>query len=191
MSRAAPLILALLLAAQGASAQDEGDLPPGYPPKMGEISGTLGKTAVAWEFFDYSIGAFDASAWVDNDWNTKVVTFHLIGYTPGEPDDMRNRVLVHGDFGLSFRTGKADAPLRVSVVQGEDLDGPQLIAEGPDVELTIDSISAQPENSYLRRVTGQVTAKVCPKDLAEETCQDIALRFDTDVQMGSAVPVTE
>ena len=55
------------------------DLPPGYPPKMGEITGTLGGKPVAWETFDYSIGAFDASAQARADWNTRVISLSLMG----------------------------------------------------------------------------------------------------------------
>jgi hypothetical protein len=189
LTHLAALALALLIPAQGAFAQEEEALPPGFPPKLGEISGQMGKKAVAWEFFDFSVGAFDASAWVDRDWETKAVTFHLIGYRPGKSKDMRNRLLVTGGFGKAFHTGKAAEPVRVSLVKGRDLDGPQLIAGGDRAEVVIDSIGPAQENSYLRHVTGRVSAEICPQDWPSRSCEKISLRFETDVQMGSDVPV--
>lgn len=182
--------LALGIWASAAQAQ-EFDLPEGYPPLLGGASGTLGQKAVAWEFFDFSIGAFDASAWVDQDWETKLITFRLMGYSPGQPDDMRFRLLVEANFGASFRTGMAAVPVRVSVLRGKDTDGAQLSSEGQRAEVVIETIGPQQENSYLRHVTGSVMARVCPKAWPFKSCQDIALRFDTDVQMGSVVEVAQ
>jgi len=162
--------------------------PPGYPPLLGAAKGTLGDKPVMWEFFDFSIGAFDASAWVDSDWTSKVVSFHLMGYTPGEPEDMRFRLHVTGDFGTVFHTGAAEAPL-VEVLKGADTDGPRLTSEGQPVEVVIESIGPKEPDSYLRHVTGRVSARVCPKGWLFKSCKDIALRFDTEVQMGSEVPV--
>ncbi|MES2433425.1 MAG: hypothetical protein V4586_06315 [Pseudomonadota bacterium] len=184
--------LALLVWAGAIHAQEvpltEADLPPGYPPKLGEASGQLGKKAVAWEFFDFSVGAFDASAWVDRDYETETVEFHLMGYAPGNPDDMRKRLRAQGDFGKAFHTGAAEAPL-VEVLQGSDVDGPKLTSKGQQAEIVVESIGPLPENSYLRHVTGRLTARVCPQDWPFKSCQTIALRFDTDVQMGSDVAV--
>ena len=53
---------------------------PGHPPKMGDVTGQLGGQAVAWETYDFSVGAFDGSAWVEHfDGPYKL---HLAGYTP-------------------------------------------------------------------------------------------------------------
>ena len=184
--------LALIVWAGAAAAQEvgmtEADLPPGYPPKLGEASGNLGDKPAAWEFFDFSVGAFDASAWVDSDYDTKAVRFHLIGYAPGKPDDMRKRLRVQGDFGKAFHIGAAEMPL-VEVVRGKDIDGPKLTSQGQQAEVVIESIGPLPENSYLRHVTGRLTARICPQDWPFKSCQDIALRFETDVQMGSDVAV--
>lgn len=182
--------LALMLWAGAALAQDDA-LPEGYPPLLGGASGHLGTKAVSWEFFDFSIGAFDASAWVDQDWNTKEVAFHLMGYRPGEPDNMTFRLLVEGGFGPTLRTGAADAPVRVSVLRGKKIDGAQLSSDGQRAEVVIETIGPKQDNSYLRHVTGHVTARLCPKDWLFKSCQDIDLRFDTDVQMGSVVEVSQ
>lgn len=166
------------------------ELPPGYPPKLGAAQGTLGDKPVMWEFFDFSVGAFDASAWVDSDWNTKAVSFHLIGYVPDEPEEMRFRLRVVGGFGTAFHVGAAEAPV-VEVLKGGDIDGPRLTSQGHPAEVVIESIGPKEENSYLRHVTGRISAHVCPKDWLFRSCKDISLRFETDVQMGSEVPVKE
>lgn len=184
--------LALMLWAGAASATEvlvmPEQPPPGYPPLLGAAKGNLGDKAVAWEFYDFSIGAFDASAWVDSDWTSKVVSFHLMGYTPGEPEEMRFRLRVSGELGKVFQTGTAEAPL-VEVLKGRDIDGPRLTSEGQRAEVVIESIGPKQPDSYLRHVTGRVSARVCPKDWLFKSCKDIALRFDTEVQMGSEVPV--
>lgn len=191
--RIAP-VLALMLWAGACLADEALEMPemtpPGYPPLLGVANGTLGDDPVAWEFFDFSIGAFDASAWVDSDWTTKVVSFHLIGYVPKEPEEMRFRLKVSGDFGKTFHTGAAKAPL-VEVLKGDDIEGPRLTSEGQRAEIVIESIGPKGEDSYLRHVTGRISARVCPKDWLFRSCKDIALTFETDVQMGSEVPVQE
>ncbi len=166
------------------------ETPPGYPPLLGAATGTLGYKPVGWEFYDFSVGAFDASAWVDSDWTTKVVSFHLMGYRPGNPKDRTFRLRVSGDFGTAFHPGAAEAPL-VEVLKGADLDGPRMSSEGQRADVVIESIGPKTENSYLRHVTGRISARVCPKEWLFRSCKDISLRFETDVQMGSAVPVTE
>lgn len=184
--------LGLMIWAGAAAAQESAmDLPEGYPPSMGGASGNLGKKPVVWEFFDFSIGAFDASAWVDQDWNSKLVSFKLLGYAPGAPDDMRFRLWVRGDFGKTFRTGAAEGEVEVSILRGRDTDGPQLSSEGQRVEVVVDSIGPATPNSYLRHVTGHIDARLCPKDWLFKSCQDLTLTFDTDVQMGSEVEVSE
>ena len=184
--------LALMLWAGAATAQDSGmDLPEGYPPRLGGASGDLGTKPVVWEFFDFSIGAFDASAWVDQDWNSKEVSLQLMGYAPGSPDDMRFRLWVSGDFGKTFRTGAAEGKVEVSILRGRDTDGPQLSSEGQRVQVVVDSIGPALPNSYLRHVTGHIAARLCPKGWLFTSCQDLTLEFDTDVQMGSVVEVSE
>lgn len=164
--------------------------PPGYPPKLGTAAGHLGKKPVDWEFFDFSIGAFDASAWVDQDWSSKVVRLHLAGYAPGKPEDKKFRLRVTGDFGQAFHSGAAEAPL-VEVLRGQDAEGPRLSSQGQRAELVIDSIGAQPADSYLRPISGHIEARLCPQQWLFKACQDISLRFDTKVQMGSAVAVKD
>ncbi|MDZ4312520.1 MAG: hypothetical protein U1A24_18385 [Cypionkella sp.] len=188
--RLAPALAVLLWVAGAAAAQDTEALPAGYPPKLGGAAGQLGGKPAAWEFFDFSIGAFDASAWVDSDYETKAVQLKLMGYAPGQPNDMRFRLWAKGDFGPAFRSGAAEAPV-VEVLRDDDIEGPRLSSQGQQAEMVIESIGPKQDNSYLRHVTGRLTARLCPQDWLFKSCQDIDLRFETDVQMGSAVVVQE
>jgi hypothetical protein len=185
--------LALMLWAGVASSQValevHEDPGPGYPPKMGRISGTLAGKPVAWETYDFSIGAFDASAWADRDWETKAVTARLTGYKPGDPDEMRQRIHIRGGFGLALRTGAAEAPL-VEILRGKDFDGPRLSSKGQRAEVVIDSIGPKVEGSYSRQVTGRASARLCPVEWLFKSCQDIEVTFDTQMQMGTEMAIT-
>jgi hypothetical protein len=166
------------------------ELPEGYPPKMGEISGEMGGKSVTWETFDFSVGAFDASAWADRDFDTKRISAHLTGYAPGDPDNRTGRLIAEASFGKALRTGKGKQPL-IEVLKGEDSDGPRLSSKGQSARFVIDSIGPKVPDSYSRRVKGRIEAQLCPIDWAEETCQPITLRFDTDMQMDSTLKVRE
>ena len=185
---------ALLLAALPAFAEDivvyDPELPEGYPPKMGDVMGALGGEAVAWETFDFSIGAFDASAWIGAGYETPEMTFHLMAYAPGEPDTMAGRFYAEASFGAELHVGEGEA-VTVSIMKGDDIDGPRLSSEGQTAVLVIDSIGPYRENSYNRRVTGHIEAQLCPIDWKRQSCQDLVLTFDTDMQLETTVVVQE
>lgn len=184
--RPAAALGTLLLAAAPLWAQE--DLPPGYPPRMGEITGTLGGKDVTWETFDFSVGAFDASAQATRDGESGEVTLRLIGHRPGAPDSRRMRAVIRGSFGASLRLGAARDP-EIAIYRGAEWDGPRLTSEGQTVELVIDSIGPEVSDSYSRRVTGHASARLCPKAWLLKSCQEVVLRFDTDVQIDGTVPV--
>lgn len=184
----------LLLAALPAFAEDiavyQPDLPEGYPPKMGDVFGTLDGKTVAWETFDFSIGAFDASAWIGSGYGTPEMSFHLMAYPPGEPDTMAGRFHAEAGFGDALHVGEGEA-VTVSIMKGDDIDGPRLSSEGQPVLLVIDSIGPAREGSYDRRVTGRIEARLCPVKWKRQSCQDLTLVFDTDMQMETTVVVQE
>lgn len=167
------------------------DLPAGYPPKMGEISGTLGGKAMAWETFDYSIGAFDASAQARMDWESKVVSLNIMGMKPGKPDDGRQRIWIKAEFGPTLKPGPSEGAVEVLLLRGKDIDGPRLVSDGRMVEVVLDSIGPKAEDSYSRRMTGHVAARLCPVDWMFKKCQDVMLTFDTDVQIDGDFPIKD
>ena len=189
-----PALLALLTLASPVIAQEvvvvEPELPEGYPPTMGEVSGTLGSEAVKWETFDFSIGAFDASAWVGAGYEDPLMTLHLMAYPPGEPDTMAGRLHAEAEFGDALHLGEG-VNVAVSIMQGDDIDGARLSSEGQSAVLIVDSIGPAREDSYNRRVTGTITAHLCPVDWKGQACQDLELSFDTDMQLESTVVVAE
>lgn len=192
-----PALFALLLAALPAFAQDDTDievvspeLPEGYPPKMGDVWGKLGDTAKSWETFDFSIGSFDASAWVGAGYEQPKATFHLMAYAPGEPDRMEGRVHAEAEFGEVLHLGEG-AKVVVQILKEQDIDGPRLSSEGQTATLVIETIGPERDDSYNRRMTGIIQARLCPVDWAGESCQDLDLRFDTDVQLETAVVVQD
>lgn len=187
-----PALFALFLTALPAFAQEaavfEPDLPEGYPPKMGDVSGEVNGVATHWETFDFSIGAFDGSAWAGADWETKLVTAHIMAYAPGEPERMEGRLYAEADFGRALRTGKG-RKVAVEIYAEQDREGPRLTSEGQKAVFVIESIGPKVEGSYSRKVTGRIEARLCPVDWPEQACQDVTLRFDTRMQIESSVKV--
>jgi hypothetical protein len=185
---------ALLLTALPAFAEDvavyDPELPEGYPPKMGDVFGALAGETVEWETFDFSIGAFDASAWIGAGYETPEMSFHLMAYPPGEPDTMAGRFHAEADFGAALHIGEGENVV-VSIMKGDDIDGARLSSEGQAALLVIDSIGPDRENSYNRRITGRIEARLCPVDWESQPCQDLILAFDTDMQLETTVVVQE
>ena len=148
------------------------DPDPGYPPKMGDVTGQLGGTAVAWETFDFSIGAFDASAWVDH--FDGPYRLHLYGHTPGDPRSDADLLRVTG----SFAGGPAKGALRaVEITIGEDAGW---TAQSPT--MVVERIDA-PGGSGYGSASGRITASLCPANPAiKAPCRLFDARFATRVQ---------
>ena len=198
--RLAAAVAFLVLAAAPAAAQvvvvdgkemrlTKEDLPEGYPPKMGDVTGTLDGKPVAWETYDFSVGAFDASAGATSDWETKVISVRIVGYTPGDPDSDKMRVRLQGDFGTVLRPGAASGNVEIAVLRDKDWDGARLTSDGKRAELVIDSIGPKVPDSYSRHMTGHASGELCPKKWLFKSCKVIELRFDTEVQVGSELTI--
>ena len=189
------VFMAIFLAACQTEAPPVGIMPDGTalevpigevenPPLMGDITGTLGANPVHWQSFDFSLGAYDASAWAgDRDGGTM---FMIGGYPPGKPHDDANRLRIETRYARPFDRLAAlplgPAAAKVTVYLTEDSDGPRL--EGEAALTVVTAAPPPPEGYALGHATGSVTAKLCPVAGAEGACQDIDLRFDTEVQFG-------
>lgn len=185
-------MLALVVVAAGpALAQDPpAQMPepePGYPPKMGAISGLYGDKPVAWETYDFSVGAFDASAWaMTQDGN---VALRMMAYPPGEPQEMRQRIHITADFGKALRKG-AGQNVVINIYKDRDIDGPRLTSVGQTASLTVTrAVGAPNGGSGYGSVAGAAVARICPVDWPTLQCQDISLSFDTAVQYDGQVAV--
>lgn len=187
-----PVILAIaVLALAGAASAQEvmaPELPPGYPPKIGTINGSLGGKALAWETFDFSVGAFDASAWASA-FDGKV-EFRLRGLKPGSPKSPQGALWVSADVGPALGTGVAPGPVEVVIYRNEKRrDGARMTSAGQSAVVEITSVGPIEKDSYFRHVTGRITARLCPAAWLGRSCQDFAARFDTQVQVDSTLPV--
>lgn len=162
--------------------------PDGWPWLLGDVTGKLGGKAIAWQAYDFSIGALDASVWAGNPWGP--VEFYLTGFTPGDPQSRRMGLHVTAGFGDTFRTGKADGPVTVVITLGSDDMGPRLSSEGHSASLSIASLVPSADNQNYGHVTGTITARLCPVMWEGKSCQDFTAGFDTDMQFDGEFPIT-
>jgi hypothetical protein len=184
-SRAAIAALLAMAGCAEAVAQEEAQpvpveemLPEGYPPKIGEVMAQLDGAPIFWETYDFSIGAFDASAFFGGEKAAPV--FHLTGYPPGRPDVMDNRLRLEG------RGAPAAGVLAGAVVEliDEDPEGPRLCSAGQAADVVLDRVSRL--NSGYGHATGHFSARLCPLGTTTakvtQVCQQISGRFETDFQ---------
>ena len=150
---------------------------PAYPPVMGSITGTQDGSAVAWTTYDFSVGAYDASAWFGR--RDGVVALTMTGYPPGDP---------RSDDGLIRLTARVEGPLaagttlaagRVALIDGGNRDSPR---PSGDATLTLDSLSREQAESGYGRISGSFAGALCPPAGMGQPCQQIEGRFDTAVQ---------
>lgn len=180
--RGAALTFAIWAALAPLAGAQEVYMPPpeGWPWLLGDVAGKLGSKPIAWQTYDFSIGALDASVWAGNPWGP--VEFHLTGYSPGKPQSRRMGLHVTAGFGDTLRTGKADGPVTVVITLGSDDKGPRLTSEGHSASLHIASLVRSEDNQNYGHVTGTITARLCPVLWQGKSCQDFTARFDTDMQ---------
>lgn len=183
MMRPLALALTLCLAALPLSAQHVApDLPPDYPPKMGEIAGSLGNKAMAWETYDFSVGAFDASAWIGQ--FDGVYRVSLLGYPPGNPKARAGRLLIRATYADLPVAGAVPVSVEVSISDTDRLDeGPRLSSKGRGAEVTLQAISR--EDYAYGRIAGRATARLCPVGGKDGGCRVINVTFDSALQYDS------
>lgn len=178
--RPLPLALSLILAALPLSAQHMApDLPPDYPPKMGEIAGNLGKQVVVWETYDFSIGAFDASAWIGRRDGAYQVT--LVGYPTGNPKARAGRILIRATYDDLPGVGAVPTSAEINLPDTDRLDeGPRLSSKGQGAEVTLQAISR--EDYAYGRIAGTAKARLCPVGGRDGGCRAITVTFDSRLQ---------
>ena len=154
-------------------------LPEGYPPKMGDVAGRLDRRPVAWETFDFSVGAFDASAWIDKQGKDSL-RLTINAYPPGDPDTDDNRLSVVALFDALPTPGSMTASVTVEILDRWGKKARLASARRP-ATLTIDSITVGNGSGY-GRASGQITARLCPMGGKSGPCRDFSARFDTVLQ---------
>ena len=157
-------------------------LPEGYPPRIGDVAGLLNGQAMAWDTYDYSIGAMDAAAQIRD--NQGVVEFVLIGAPIGEPRNRENRLSLLGRMSGKLAAGPVAAPL--VEITGPVWDGPRQSSSGQSVEIVLDQVLDSKDGGYGHAV-GHFSAVICaatgfPVQVDATRCQPISGTFDTDIQ---------
>jgi hypothetical protein len=176
MWRAAVLVLALAAPAAGQEAYYP-EPPPGYPPVLGDVTARLGRDSMAWQTYDFSIGAFDASAWIDT---YDGIVFKLLGHTPGDPDAETDRLRVTVNFAATPQVGSAPTAVRIEIFDN-GLEGPRLSSQGRAAVLEITAIELGSGSGY-GSMAGRLTAELCPRGGKNGPCQMFTGTFDTGLQ---------
>jgi hypothetical protein len=160
-------------------AQESEVLPPGYPPQIGTVTATLDGAAAAWASYDFSVGAFDASAYFGG--TTAAPEFRLLAYVPGQPDLQEGRLHLTG-------MGPPEAGvLRGALVEivDEDLEGARLSSAGQSADIVLDRVMRR-DTGY-GHASGHFRATLCQvgspvAKVRKGACHVISGTFETDFQ---------
>ncbi len=173
--------LVLMMLSGPVMAQTEA-LPDGYPPVMGNMSATLDGRRMAWQTYDFSVGAFDASAWVGDDDDN--VTLRIMAFAPGKPDQNADRLRIVVEFGLSPTPDDTPRPALIEVLAEDDIDGRKLTSGKTPGVVVLDTFSR--DGYVYGRTSGSFEALICfkrgPKSKVTSQCKPIKGRFDTAIQ---------
>jgi hypothetical protein len=157
--------------------------PFGGPPEMGVIAFSEGGAPErVWTTYDFSVGAYDASAWFGRPGGGPV-TLTITGYPDQDPqaEDGLLRLVVELD---RLPTGPGDLPEGwLTIVDDGNWDSP--VQQSP-ARVTLDFISREQAESGYGQIRGIFTAGFCYETgngLAE--CNGVEGRFATQVQFDS------
>jgi hypothetical protein len=160
---------------------------PGYPPKLGTASLDSAGTVQIFTTFDFSVGAFDASAWFDS--RDGVQRFAMTAYPEENPDAEVGLLRVTADLPGGRVAGSEGAPVLVEIWWEDRGNGRKLTSAGHPASLVIDRFTPDSEStSGYGQATGRFEATLCPGmgDPAKVTsgadCQEVRGSFDTRVQ---------
>jgi hypothetical protein len=163
--------------------------PEGYPPAMGGAVLTEGADTFYFTTFDYSIGAFDASAFFLG-MESGAPTFTLTAWPNGDEDAKSGLLRVEGTFSGVIGPGSTDAAAVVAISIKETFRGRRWTSEGGEGVLVIDSFVPQTpgSSSGYGHATGHFTARICSADgdpavvAKNARCRAVTGSFETDVQ---------
>ncbi|NBZ86116.1 hypothetical protein [Stagnihabitans tardus] len=178
------------LAAQVVLEPSAEDLPPGYPPKLGLAELVEGGKTQVLTTYDFSIGAFDASAWFGE--GIEARGFYLTAYPDDNPDARKGVLRIYGHY-ESWTPGQAPGATTEGLVEWsitEGFRGRRWTSAGKPVEVVVDSFVPQEpgQTSGYGHVTGHYSARVCSGDkdpvvvAPNARCREISGQFETDVQ---------
>lgn len=151
---------------------------PGPPPKLGDIEARLGGKPSVWETYDFSVGAFDASAWIDY-YDGIVLT--LQGFPVGQAEVEGQRLSIRATFDGMVKPGDQGKAVRVELFD-RNFDGPRQSSKGRAASLTVTRVESGPDTSGYGHISGTFTARLCPMAGKNGPCRQIEGRFDTGMQ---------
>lgn len=151
--------------------------PDGWPPVMGDITGKIAGQPVAWQTYDFSIGAFDASAWIAKDYDAPGIGLRLTGHPVGDPDGLGNRVSIFANFPDIPQSGQISENARIEI-DNKDVDGPVMTSKGQAVKVTVTQISRS--DSAYGSIAGTAQGTIC--DPSSAACRPVVLDFKTELQ---------
>ena len=163
--------------------------PEGFPPAMGDVIMTdKGKTFV-FTTFDFSIGAFDASAFFLG-MESETPSFRLSAWPGGNHEAEMGVLRLTGSFAGKVTPGAQAKDAVVEISIEKDRDGRRWTSEGGPALLVIDEFTPdQPGfSSGYGRARGHFEARICSGDgepavvPKNARCRDVAGQFETAVQ---------
>jgi hypothetical protein len=163
-------------------------LPPGYPPKMGQVTLTGPEGTTTFTTYDFSVGAFDASAFFDT--REEKPHFTIMGYPNENPDAEAGTFWLTTQFDVAAKAGSKGRYTLVEIATTKDHEGPRQSSAARKASLTIDSFTKEDPTatSGYGHVTGHFTARMCQVDHSPavrqpgSTCHNVSGSFDTQVQ---------
>lgn len=164
--------------------------PPGYPPAMGGVVLTEAGTDTTLTTFDFSIGAFDASAFFLK-MEEAEPTFFLTAWPGADPDAKSGLLRLEASFAGKVAAGSAASSALVAISIKDDFSGRRWTSEGGGTAtLVIDTFTPEtPGNSSgYGHATGHFAARICSGDgdpaVVAKTarCREVSGSFATDVQ---------
>lgn len=164
--------------------------PDGKPPAMGTATLEEGGTQKVLTTIDFSIGAFDASAYFQH-MEEPAPEFRLSAWPGGDAEATSGILVLEGTFGGKIAPGSAAVAAKVAELIGTDPSGRRWTSEaGGTASLVIDSFAPERPgaSSGYGHATGHFAGRICSGDgdpvrpAAERRCREVTGQFETDVQ---------
>jgi hypothetical protein len=150
---------------------------------MGSLTASIDGATKVWTAYDFSVGAFDASAWFSRSYADDAApgetAFTLIGYPDADPRAQ------DGLFRLALRLDGPPAPsvpvrsAVVEIIDGRDFAAPRLVGTGT---ATLTRVDLEPGLSGYGDAAGTFSGRLCEPAGAAESCRTVTGSFVTRVQ---------
>lgn len=177
------IFLSLPVSAQVLVEPSAGDVPP-----LGEVRLSEAGKETIYTTFDFSVGAFDASAWLEGMGGAP--RLHVTAYPDGDPQAQKGLLRIEAGFARSLAPGMITQEAKVEILMGKSRDGRRWTSEGKMAEVEIFDFVPQEAgvDTGYGRLTGRFSARICSGDGAPAVvapnarCRDVSGLFATEAQ---------